>query len=148
MKLTEVIADFERFGFPEEHVRAALAGGDSAFNAYEGLKSALTLRWGDLCQELSAARCAELRPAYDRLMGLRMTARSTRGDFLKRERGRVSAAADRITGSAVASRVFNADAFVEATREQVRKHKRAGTLGAQGEANARAIGLFAPDEEI
>ena len=77
MTLNEVISMFEQFGFHEQHVRRALAAGDSAFNAFEGLKMTLQLQWGDMCQELSVDRQKELRPIYDRLMKISMKSRTT-----------------------------------------------------------------------
>ncbi|NIT77289.1 MAG: hypothetical protein GWN58_22820 [Anaerolineae bacterium] len=79
-KLSEVIAMFEQFGMPEEYVRRAMAVGESAFNAFEGLKSCLQLRWAELCQELSAERQAELKPIYDRLMKISMKSRTMSDD--------------------------------------------------------------------
>lgn len=75
-KLDEVLDMFERFGMPREYVRRAMAVGESAFNAFEGLKSCLQLRWGELCQEISADQQAELKPIYDRLMKISMKSRT------------------------------------------------------------------------
>lgn len=77
MKLEEILTMFRRFGFSDEYVRRSLAQGDSAHNAFEQLKTVLQLRWGDMCQELSAEQQKELRPVYDRLMAIRMTKRTT-----------------------------------------------------------------------
>lgn len=74
-KLAEIIEMFEQFGFQEAHIRRALALGDSAFNAFEGLKSCLQLKWGEMCQEISADQQKELRPVYDRLMNITMKSR-------------------------------------------------------------------------
>jgi hypothetical protein len=84
-KLAEVIEMFEKFGMPEEYVRRAMAVGESAFNAFEGLKSCLQLRWAELCQELSAERQAELKPLYDRLMKTSMKSRKTQADVASTE---------------------------------------------------------------
>ncbi len=79
-KLDEVLDMFEKFGMPREYVTRAMAVGESAFNAFEGLKSCLQLRWGELCQELSAESQAELKPVYDRLMGISMKSRTLSKD--------------------------------------------------------------------
>lgn len=78
MKLSEVIADFREFGFSESEVRRALAVGDSSFNAYEGLKILLQLRWDEMRCELDADLMEVLKTVYDRLMGLKMTSRTTK----------------------------------------------------------------------
>jgi hypothetical protein len=78
MKLQEIIEMLAEFGFEEAYVRRALAAGDSAFNAFEAVKTSLQLRWGDMCQELSVDEQKRLRPIYDRLMGITMKARTTK----------------------------------------------------------------------
>jgi hypothetical protein len=79
-KLAEIITMFEKFGMPEEYVRQAMAAGDSAFNAFEGLKNCLLLRWQELCQTLSVDKQAELRPVYDRLQNITMKSRTLSED--------------------------------------------------------------------
>lgn len=78
MKLSEVIADFREFGFSESEVRRSLAAGDSSFNAYEGLKILLQLRWDEMRCELDEDLMEGLKTVYDRLMGLKMTSRTTK----------------------------------------------------------------------
>jgi hypothetical protein len=77
MKLRDIIEMLELFGFEEAYVRRSLSAGDSAFNAFEALKTSLQLRWGDMCQELSVDEQKRLRPIYDRLMGITMKSRRT-----------------------------------------------------------------------
>jgi hypothetical protein len=79
-KLPEIIEMFERFGMPEAYVRQAMAVGESAHNAFEGLKTCLQLRWAELCQTLSAESQADLRPVYDRLMKITMKSRTLSKD--------------------------------------------------------------------
>lgn len=80
MKLVEIIEMLKPFGFTEGHVRRALATQGSAAEAFERIKTALQIRWRVMCQELSAERCAELRPIYDRLMSLTMKSRVTKAE--------------------------------------------------------------------
>lgn len=80
VKLVEIIQMLSQFGFNEVYVRRALAGGDSAHNAFEGVKSALQIRWGEMCQEISAEAQRGLRPVYDRLMNITMRSRRTSAD--------------------------------------------------------------------
>jgi hypothetical protein len=89
MKLQEIIEMLGRFGFEETYVRRALAAGDSAHNAFEQVKTALQIRWGEMCQELSVEQCTELRPIYDRLMGITMKARRTSADERAEAKSRV-----------------------------------------------------------
>jgi hypothetical protein len=78
VKLNEVIEDFGEFGFSGSEVRRALGAGDSSFNAYEGLKILLQLKWDEMRCELDADFLEGLKPVYDRLMGLKMTSRTTK----------------------------------------------------------------------
>lgn len=89
MQFIKVITMFIRFGFNEQYVRRALAAGDSAEAAYEALERALQIRWGEMCQELSAQDQQELRPLYDRLMCIRMTSRHTNADRRAEAQSRV-----------------------------------------------------------
>ena len=78
MTLKEVIEDFAEFDFSESEVREALAAGDSSFNAYEGLKILLEIKWLELKEDLDADLLEGLKPVRDRLMGLKMTSRTTK----------------------------------------------------------------------
>jgi hypothetical protein len=71
-KLAEIIEMFEQLGLPETYVRQALARGDSAFNAFEGLKMSLQVAWEDLPEEQREL----LQPIYDRLMRITMKSRT------------------------------------------------------------------------
>jgi hypothetical protein len=87
MKLAEVIEQLEKFGFVEEHIRQGLAQGDSVFNAWEAMKNALMIRWDGMNQMESAEKLAELKPIYDRLMGLKFKGGSAtkRSDLISEE---------------------------------------------------------------
>lgn len=78
MKLPEILELLKPFGFAPEYVRYALAGGDSAHNAFERIKTSLQIRWGEMCQELSVEKQKELRPPYERLMSITMKSRTTK----------------------------------------------------------------------
>lgn len=148
MKLAEVIEALEQFGFGEGYVRQALAAGDSAFNAFEGLKMLLQYRWREMCQELSAERQKELRPIYDKLQGLVMKSRMTPADKERQERASSARIADRLQDHLEVSRRRNMREFTRMVRDGLRKDKREGKLDAAGEARARALGFFDADEEI
>ena len=146
--LPEIITLFGLFGFHEQHVRQALGAGDSAFNAFEGLKLTLKLRWADLCQELSVERQKELRPVYDRLMGITMKSRTTRKSEAKKEARKVVNIFDDLSRHADEQKEKRKMEVISQTREHLRRAKRAGKLDAAGEARAKASGIFTQDEEI
>lgn len=146
--LPEIITLFGLFGFHEQHVRRALAGGDSAFNAFEGLKLTLQLRWADMCQELSVDKQKELRPVYDRLMGIKMTGRTTKKSEACKEARKVVNIFDDLTRTMDEQKAKRTTEVLSQTREHLRRAKRAGKLDAAGEARARASGFFTADEEI
>lgn len=146
--LSEVIEMLSQFGFQEEHVRQALARGNSAFNAFEGLKLILTTRWAEMCQELSVERQRELRPIYDRLQAITMTARVTEAQKQVHEQRRVNNLFDDFMDRAAEHKMRVGRQFFETVREELRKSKRAGKLGADGERRAREAGIFGEDEEI
>jgi hypothetical protein len=146
--LPEIITLFELFGFNEQHVRQALAAGDSAFNAFEGLKTTLQLRWGEMCQELSVDKQKELRPVYDRLMGITMKSRKTKKSEAKKEQRTVRNIFDDLGLRMDEVKAQRGREVLSQTREHLRRAKKAGDLDAAGEARARANGLFGPDEEI
>lgn len=75
-KLDEVLDMFEKFGMPRDYVRQAMAVGESAFNAFEGLKSVLLLQW----EEMPVSQQQELKPTYDRLMRISMKSRTMSED--------------------------------------------------------------------
>jgi hypothetical protein len=95
MKLGEVVRLFEQFGFHEAHVRDALAAGDSVFNAFEGLKTTLMLHWDEMNQTEPIDKLKELKPVYDRIMGLSLKSATKQSDVAKeRARAAVDAADD------------------------------------------------------
>jgi hypothetical protein len=145
--LPEIITLFELFGFNEQHVRQALAAGDSAFNAFEGLKTTLQLRWGEMCQELSVDKQKELRPVYDRLMGITMKSRKTKKSEAKKEQRSVRNIFDDLSRTMDERKRRRGEEFTSQVRENLRRAKRAGKLDAEGERRARATGLFTEDEE-
>ena len=127
MKLAEIIEMFAKFGMPESYVRHMLAQGDSAHNAFEGLKTILQLRWGEMCQELSAERQQALRPLYDRLMNIRMTSRTTQAQQRNQAKGKISEMFREMYEDQKKARLSEVFDFAAecAVREEERKKRRA-----------------------
>ena len=148
MKLQQVLDMFTVFGFDREQIRVAMAQGDSAFNAYEGIKFQLQLRWEEMQAELSRAQLGELRQVYDTLQGIKMKSRTTLASKQRSENFKTSILADRMRNRMEQRAQQNLTSVMEMTREQLRQAKQRGELDAAGEARARAAGFFGPDEEI
>ena len=121
MKLKEVIEDFREFGFTESEVRKALGAGDSSFNAYEGLKILLELKWADMNQEMPADLLVDLKPVYDRLMGLKMKSRTTVASKKKERRARAQASARIVQRMMKDRKQENLAKFIEYTEEELEK---------------------------
>ena len=68
---------FEPFGITARQVNATLAAcrdRSHAFNTFESLKTRVQMRWSDMVGgDISPERIDELRPAYERLMKIRLT---------------------------------------------------------------------------
>lgn len=95
MKLDEMVKLFEKFGFHEAHVRAALAQGDSVFNAFEGLKTTLMLRWDEMNQTEGMDKLRELKPLYEKIMGMKLKSATKQSDVAReRAEAAVDAAED------------------------------------------------------
>lgn len=146
--LTDIIDMFGEFGFTETDVRSSLAVGDSAHNAFEGLKARLQIKWAELGQELSADQQRELRLTYDRLMTITMTARTTTASKRAEDRRRVSSLSDMFSTRLGAHRKRMGEEFVSTVRDQLRKQKRADGMSPEAERRARSMGFFEEDEEI
>lgn len=80
MKLNEIIKLFEHFGFASGNVKDCLSRGDSAFNAFEGLKTKLQFKWDTMNQELSSEKLIELKPIYDRIMKITLKSAKRQSD--------------------------------------------------------------------
>ena len=146
MKLVDVISMFSLFGFSEDIVRRALAAGDSAHNAMAALQTSLQLRWADMNQEWSLDELRTLKPTYETLMGLKMTARTTPAQKAKVRRVRQATSFDHMMDGAEARKREKAKRFHGVVGEHLRKMKEDGTLS---EKRAREIGfgyLFDDDD--
>jgi len=78
MRLNEVIELFAAFNVSQGEVRSALAQGDGAFNAFEGLKAKVDLCWLEWQErvgrgEMEAEHVEALRETYRKLAGLKLT---------------------------------------------------------------------------
>ena len=123
MKLTEIIEMLGRFGFEEIYVRRALVRGDSVHNAFEGMKTALQLRWGEMCQELSVERQKTLRPVYDRLMSIKMTARQTPADDRAEAKSKIDGIFEEMKRSMQQQREQNLREVFDLTAEYARRQE-------------------------
>ena len=69
MNLSELIYLITPFGYTEEEIRERLSYGDSAFNAYQGLKVELEIRWDEIRNRTSEPLLLEeLEELYSRIM--------------------------------------------------------------------------------
>jgi len=143
MTLVEIIEMFKLFGFHEKHLRAAMAGGNSAFNAFEGLKLTLQIRWGEMCQELSVTKQKELRPTYDRLMKITMKSRTTKADQAEQEQVNKARGYQKLKMRMAAQSESRKRDFFGMVRDKVKD--RVGEMTPEAKANARAMGFL--DEE-
>jgi hypothetical protein len=121
MKLGEVIELFGMFGFESEHVRAALGMGDSVHNAFEGLKIVLEMRWNEMNQTESMETLRRLKPAYDKIMGLKLKS-ATKASDVARERAEAAVNSARKLEDQMKQRErTNLALFLEALRSQIEK---------------------------
>jgi hypothetical protein len=135
--LKEVIEMFGEFGFPESEVRQSLGAGDSAHNAFEGLKVRLELRWADMNQELGTERLKALKPLYTTLMGLKMTGRKTKKEMAAKRRAKAKAVAADVMEQLEERKRRNMERFMESVGEKLR----AKDLDEDAKARVRAMGL-------
>jgi hypothetical protein len=140
-KLTEVIEMFGEFGFSESEVRRSLAAGDSAHNAFEGLKILLELRWADMNQELSMDRLKDLKPKYQVLMSLKMTARKTTTQKRAQQKNEVKNLTEKLLDRMSERKKENVEAFVGVLAEKFRKMEKAGALDDAAKSRIRSMGL-------
>ena len=98
-----------------------LGAGDSSFNAYEGLKILLELKWADMNQEMPADLLADLKPVYDRLMSLRMKSRTTVASQRMERRARARASARIVEKMMKERKRENLAKFIEYTEEELEK---------------------------
>jgi hypothetical protein len=121
MKLAEMIKMFEQFGFHEAHVRAALAAGDSVFNAFEGLKFTLQIRWDEMNQTESVDKLKELKPVYDKIMGMKLKSATKQSDVRKeRAKQAVSASMD-LEEKLKQRRAVNSAKFMDTFRQELER---------------------------
>lgn len=146
MKLQEIIEMFGQFGYEEPYIRQVLAQGDSAFNAFEALKTSLQLKWGDMCQELSVDRQKELKPIYERLMKIHMKSRTTAAQKKAETKAKVRHSADSFLEQIEARRRKNVRDVVSMTRDILLKDKAAGKLTPEAEARAKRSGMMLEDD--
>ena len=139
--LKEVIAMFAEFGFNEPTVRRSLGAGNSAHNAFEGLKTSLQLKWADMNQELGTERLRELKPLYETLMGLKMTGRKTKKDARKAEKAKVKDLTDDLMAGLDRQKRKNVESFVGHLRKSFRQKEQAGELDDAAKARIRAMGF-------
>jgi len=137
MKLQEVIKMFGEFGFSAREVRASLGAGDSAHNAFEGLKARLQLKWADMNQELGTERLKVLKPLYTKLMGLKITGRKTEKEVAAKRRAKAKEVAARMMDEIEARKRENVEHFME----ELGKGLRARDLDDAAKARVRAVGL-------
>ncbi len=136
-KLQEVIDMFAEFGFPEAEVRRSLGAGDSAHNAFEGLKVRLEMRWADMNQELGMERLKALKPLYETLMGLKMTGRKTTKDVKAKRKATARKVAADMMDRLEANKKRNVERFMESFAEGLN----AKDLDEDAKARVRAMGL-------
>lgn len=139
--LKEVIDMFGEFGFTESTVRQALGAGNSAHNAFEGLKICLELKWADMNQELGTERLKALKPLYETLMGLKMTGRKTGKDVKKKRKARTRDLTDDLMGRLDQRKRKNVEAFLGTLGKDFRKMDKEGKLDAATKDRIRASGL-------
>lgn len=123
MKLAEVIEELKKFGFVEEHIRQGLAQGDSVFNAWEAMKNALMIRWDGMNQMESTEKLSELKPIYDRLMGLKFkegSAKTIKGERAKEEQKK-RMFFDRLQQRAEEGRKQNQETFSRVLYDELRR---------------------------
>lgn len=135
--LEDIVGLFEQFGFTAREVKQALSSGDSAHNAFESLKLCLELRWGEMNQELSSDRLAELRPAYERLQGIRMTGRRTKKQAARAKEERKNRQVEAVLDGLEYRRHQNTKQFTE----EFIKHMKAGGLDNRTKDALRKLGL-------
>lgn len=136
-KLQEVIEMFGEFGFSAEEVRRVLGTGDSAHNAFEGLKTLLQLKWADMNQELGTDRLKALKPIYEKLMGLKITGRKTKRDVKAKRKATAKRMAEDMMDRLEARKQRNMEHFMEALGSELN----AKDLDEDAKARVRAMGL-------
>ena len=136
-KLQEVIEMFEEFGFSESEVRQSLGAGDSAHNAFEGLKLRLELRWADMNQELGTERLKALKPIYTKLMGLKMTGRKTKKEQAAKRKAKARILAEDYMDRLEERKRKNVEHFMEILGENLN----AGDLDDAAKERVRAMGF-------
>lgn len=140
-KLNEVLEMFEKFGFSEREVKRGLGAGDSAHNAFEGLKCELMLKWSDMNQELGMEELKELKPVYQTLMGLKMTGRKTSSDVKKVRKAKAKVRAHSILDVMEQQKVKRTESFMEMLGEEFRKKDAQGKLDDETKKRIEAMGL-------
>ena len=122
MKLDEVIGLFKRFGFEEGHVRTALAMGDSVHNAFEGLKIVLEVRWNEMNQTEGMETLKELKPIYEKIMGLKLKSATKASDVAKERAEAAVNSAIKMEDWLGRQKSKRMALFMEEFRTQIEKH--------------------------
>lgn len=106
--LDYVIGLLCKLGLKRDEVLSILSRGDSAFNAFEGLKCVLMMAWED--EGLSGIASEEQRSAYKEIMGFRIGNVVRQSDVERHRRDSVVSATDdalRLVGPLARNRMIN-----------------------------------------
>jgi hypothetical protein len=85
MNLREVANLFAPFGYTSEEVRSRLSSGDSVFNAYQGLKLELELRWNEWPED---EKTDERIKNFGRIMNIHLKSAIRTSDIRKEKEAR------------------------------------------------------------
>lgn len=121
MKLSDIFELTRLFGYDDEEIRRRLAMGDSPYNAWEGFKLELQIRWNEMNQELGVDRLNELRTAYDRLQGLTLSSAKKRSEVAAENKARFAKMADRAQSYIADRGRRNLASFFEAFEQKMQE---------------------------